>query len=426
MRIGMVTAVYKPVINGVTRMISLYKERLEDLGHEVTIFTLGDPDPGGEEANVIRSPAIPVGDYGYQIGVRYTREARDRMRTMDILHCHHLMFGVDLAHRYGQCPIVLTNHTRHDLYTSAYLPLPQGAADVLVRQVWPEYTGMADIVIAPSESVRDIMCQFGVSQPIEIIHNGVDLRLFYKPKSPKNKSDLGIPATAAVAIYTGRLSVEKNLETLLKQFSVAVDIVPDLFLLLVGHGPATEDLAYQARKHGLNDRVHLFGAAAYEDMPDILAAADFYVTASVTEVHPLSVIEAMAAGLPVVASRSPGIIDSVEHGVSGYLASEPETGLAAAMVALAVNPDLRLQMGRSALTASKEYDIHHTVTKTVDLYDRLRSERPDLKRPQKHGRWYRPESRLKPRLRDIVRKMRLDEDDAHYDAHYLDELESDE
>ena len=48
MRIGMVTAVYKPVINGVTRMISLYKERLEDLGHEVTIFTLGDPDPGGE------------------------------------------------------------------------------------------------------------------------------------------------------------------------------------------------------------------------------------------------------------------------------------------------------------------------------------------------------------------------------------------
>ena len=422
MKIGMVTVVYKPVINGVTRMISLYKECLQDMGHEVTIFTLGDPDPDGEEANVIRSPAIPVGDYGYQIGVRYSREAREQMRMMDILHCHHLMFSVDLAHRYGRCPVVLTNHTRHDLYASAYLPLPQQAADVLVRQVWPEYTGMADTVIAPSESVRDIMLQFGVSQPIEIIHNGVDLHLFYEPKVPRSKSDLGIHDSALLAVYTGRLSAEKNLDVLLEQFAIAVDIVPELHLLLVGHGPATEDLQDQARKLGLEDRVHLFGAAEYEDMPDILSAADFYVTASVTEVHPLAVIEAMAVGLPVAASRSPGIVDSVKHDVSGFLTADPEKGLAAAVVALAINPDLRLKMGHSARTASKEYDISRTVARSLELYNRLRRERPDLKRDQKHGRWYRPESSLKPRLRDLVRKMRLDDDDAHY----LDGQRSDE
>lgn len=414
MRIGMVTAVYKPVINGVTRMISLYKECLEDLGHEVTIFTLGDPDPGGEEANVIRSPAIPVGDYGYQIGVRYTREARDRMRMMDILHCHHLVFGVDLAHRYGQCPIVLTNHTRHDLYTSAYLPLPQQAADVLIRQIWPEYASMADRVIAPSESVRDVMMQFGVNQPIEVIHNGVDLKLFYKPKAPQSKSNLGIPGSAQLAVYTGRLSVEKNLETLLDQFSVAVDIVPNLHLLLVGHGPEMDDLKRRSRKLDIDDHVHVGGSVDYQEMPDILSAADFYVTASVTEVHPLAVIEAMAVGLPVAASRSPGIIDSVEHGVTGFLTSDPETGLAAAMVALATNPDLRLLMGRAARKASQAYEIRHTVANTVDLYDRLCIERPDLKREQKHGRWYRPQSRIKPRLKDIVRKMRLEDDDPLY------------
>jgi glycosyltransferase involved in cell wall biosynthesis len=156
------------------------------------------------------------------------------------------------------------------------------------------------------------------------------------------------------------------------------------------------------------------GAVEYHEMPDVLSAADFYVTASVTEVHPLAIIEAMAVGLPVAASRSPGIIDSVEHGVSGFLTSKPESGLSAAIVALATNAELRGQMGRSALQASKNYDINHTVARSVDLYDRLLAQRPDLKREQKHGRWYRPHTRLKPRLRDIVRKIGLDEDDPDY------------
>lgn len=421
MKIGMVTAVYKPVVNGVTHMISLYKDYLQRLGHDVTIFTLGLPDPVGEEPNVVRSPAIPFGDEGYQIGVRYTREARDLMRRMDILHCHHLVYGVDLAHRYGRCPIVLTNHTRHDLYTGAYLPLPQPAADALLRQVWPEYAGMADTIIAPSESVADIMAQFGVKQPIEVIPNGVDLDHFYEPADPKKKPDLGIPETAQLAIYTGRLSVEKNLPILLDQFAVAVDIVHDLHLLLVGHGPAKEDLVHQAHTLGIEEHLHFFGSVDYREMPNILSAADFYVTASVSEVHPLAVIEAMAVGLPVAASRSPGIVDSVEHGVSGFLTSDPEHGLAAALVALATNAPLRSQMGRAARAASQEYDIHHTIAKTVRLYERMCAERPDLKRDIKHGRWYRPHTRLRPRLRDIVRKIRFDEDLYYSDGQPTDE-----
>ena len=61
MHIGMVTACYKPVINGVTRMVALYKHHLEALGHEVTIFTLGEPDPAGDEPGVVRSPAVSLG-----------------------------------------------------------------------------------------------------------------------------------------------------------------------------------------------------------------------------------------------------------------------------------------------------------------------------------------------------------------------------
>ncbi|MEI2422081.1 glycosyltransferase, partial [Arthrospira platensis SPKY2] len=98
-------------------------------------------------------------------------------------------------------------------------------------------------------------------------------------------------------------------------------------------------------------------------------------------------IEAMAAGLPVVASASPGIVDTVQSGQTGLLTDYPEGGLAAGMTALTLHPDLRRQMGRTAQEASRLYDIERTMQKTMALYERLRQERPDLNRKEKHGRW---------------------------------------
>ena len=408
MKIGMVTVVYKPVINGVTHMVSLYKQHLEELGHEVTVFTLGDPDPDGDEPGVIRSKAIPLRDYGYHISVGYTRMAQERLQEMDVLHCHHLVAGVDIAHRYARCPIILTNHTRLDLYTGSMIPLPQQAADALMRQIWPEYTDMAEVVITPSESVRKVLLEFGVRKPIEVIPNGVDLQPFMNPTQPRSKRDLGVPNSAVLMIYVGRLADEKNVAVLLEQFVVAAEMLPDLHLCLVGKGPAEDDLKQLAETFSCTDRIHFTGAVPYHEMPDLLAAADFFVTASVTEVHPLTVIEAMAAGLPIAATRSPGVIDSVTNNVSGFLAAYPEQGLAAAMVGLAASPELRQKMGEAARIASQPYDIRFTVANTVELYERLCRTRPDLQRTRPHGRWYRNRKGLRPKLDQLASLLHPD------------------
>lgn len=405
MKIGMVTAVYKPLVNGVTHMVALYKRQLEALGHDVTVFTLGDPDPDGEEPGVIRSPAIAIGN-GYYLSMRYTSEAQHLLREMDILHCHHLAMSVDMAHRYAHCPIVYTNHTRYDIYTGNYIPLPQPAADAIMRQIWPDYTDRADVVITPSESVRQVMLDFGVRRPIEVIENGVDLRPFHTPSNPRSKQELGVADTAVLCAYVGRLSMEKNLPVLLKQFAIAHDLVPDLHLLIVGDGPDAADLKRRARALGVAEQVHFTGAVPYADIPNLLAAADFFATASVSEVHPLTVIEAMAAGLPIAATRSPGIVDSVVPGETGYLVTDPEQGLAAAMVALATHPERRSAMGAAAYEASRPYDIRLTVQKTLDLYQRLRDERPDLKREREHGRRFKNRQRLQPMLDQLSRLLR--------------------
>ena len=406
MKIGMVTACYKPVINGVTQMVVLYKKQLEALGHDVYIFTLGEPDPAGEDENVIRSPAMAVGSEGYYAAMRYTTTAQKLLAQMDIIHCHHLFMSVDLAHRYGRCPIVYTNHTRYDLYTGNFIPIAQQTGDAIMRQVWPEYTDLADVVITPSASVRDVMLGFGVRRPIEVIENGVDLRPFINPSAPKTKTELGIPETAVLLIYVGRLAVEKNMETLLRQTAVAHDIAPDIHLAIIGNGRARADLERLAVELGMDGYTHFLGSIPYDEISNYLAAADLFATASVTEVHPLTIIEAMAAGLPIAATASPGIKDTVDAGVTGFLAADPATGLAAAIVGLATNPARLREMATAARQASLRFDINHTVEHTLDLYGRLRQERPDLVRVREHGRWLRNSERLEPLVEQLAHLVR--------------------
>ncbi|WP_420643602.1 glycosyltransferase [Candidatus Leptofilum sp.] len=395
MRIGMVTACYKPVINGVTRMVSLYKEHLEAAGHEVTIFTLGNPDPN-DEPGVVRSPGLMLGDYGYYVSMRYSSEAQALLQEMDIIHCHHLFMSVEMAHRYGRSPIVYTNHTRYDLYTGSVISLPQPAADAIMRQVWPEFTDFADVVITPSAGLRDVMLEFGVRRPIELIENGVDLRPFHHPTAPLAKADLGVPETAVLVTYVGRLSPEKDVDILLDQFAIAKDVVPNLHLMIIGKGSVQADLQKQAKQLGVTDSVTFTGPVAYEEVANYLAAADLFATASVTEVHPLTVIEAMAAGLPVVAVSSPGIVDTVTSDQSGLLTTKPAGGLAAALVGLASNDARRKQMAQAARQESERFDIYNTIQRTIKLYERLQEERPDLKRKKMHGRRIFDSERLQP------------------------------
>ena len=408
MRIGMVTACYKPVINGVTRMVSLYKEHLEAAGHEVTIFTLGDPDPN-DEPGVVRSPGLMLGDYGYYISMRYSSKAQALLQEMDIIHCHHLFMSVEMAHRYGRSPIVYTNHTRYDLYTGSFISLPQPAADAIMRQVWPEFTDYADVVITPSESLRQVMLDFGVRRPIELIENGVDLRPFHNPTQPLSKTDLNVPETAVLVTYVGRLSPEKDVDLLLEQFAIAKDVVPHLHLMLMGKGPSQPELEKLARQLGIANSVLFTGPIAYEKVGNYLAAADIFATASVTEVHPLTVIEAMASGLPVAAISSPGIVDTVESGKSGLLTTRPDGGLAAALVGLASNDGRRQQMSQFARCESERYDIHKTIQRTLELYNRLHKDRPDLKRKKMHGRRMFDAEKLHPVVGQLGKLLWPDE-----------------
>lgn len=387
MHIGLVTACYEPVVNGVTRMVTLYKSHFEAAGHKVSVFTLGGQAMARDGANVYRSPAIPLGNTGYHFALSYSKNAQRALSSVDIIHCHHLVMGLEFAHRYGKCPVVFTNHTRYDLYTGVYSRLPQAAADQLFRFMWPKMTSYCDVVIVPSESVKKVMAEFGIDKPMVVIHNGIDLARFQKVDSVQIGQKLHLPDGAVPLIYVGRLSPEKNLFTLLEAFAVATATVPDLLLILVGSGLLEGKLRQQAQRLGVEDKLRFCGSVSNEEVPDYLAAAEIFVTASTTEVHPLTVMEAMASGLPVVAIMSPGIVDLVKQGTNGLLAENSVEALAEAMVILARDKGLRRLMGAFARQMRRQYDIRTTVQKTLNIYQKFVSPKAGIGRRRSEQNW---------------------------------------
>ncbi len=391
MRIGMLADMYKPHVSGVTNYISLNKRFLEDLGHEVFVFTFGGMDYEDEESNIIRSPGLPLVDTGVYLNVRYTREAARLLHSMDVVHVHHPFLSGRLALWHCQprgIPVAFTNHTRYDLYSQIYLPmLPESVGESFLKAYLPSFCRQCDLVIAPSAGLRDVLRRLQVDAPIEVIPNGVDLQRFEREITPVPRESLGFERDDVVLVYVGRLGREKNLPFLLRAFKGVAEALEDARLLIVGDGPERENLEDRALHMGLRERVRFTGLVPYEEIPRYYKVADAFVTASVTEVHPLSVIEAMAAGLPVLGIQSPGVGDTVEDGVTGLLAQEEDlAAFTAKMVRLVSEDGLRCEMGERARKASAQYDIRRTSRLVLEHYERLvRAAKP--RRRSLRARW---------------------------------------
>lgn len=376
MRIGMMTDAYRPHISGITNYIALYKQFLEQAGHDVFVFTFGDMDFQDDEKNVIRSPGLPLSQAGYFLTVRHNRKAQQVLRTMDIIHVHHPFLSGRLAIRYGQSrgiPVIFTNHTRYDLYARVYMPVvPDEITDAFLRAYMPSFCRSVDLVIAPSNGLKKILVKLGVDAPITVLPNGVDLSRLKEDIQEIRREELGFKKDTVIFIFVGRLGGEKNLVFLLRAFGGIANTYENVGLLLVGDGPERENLQDRVQHMGLESRVHFSGMVPYADIPSYLKTADVFVTASVTEVHPLSVIEAMSVGLPVVGIESPGVGDTVINGETGYLAPQEDLAIfATKMGRLVSEPDLRRQMGCKAEQAAEQYAIERTVHSLLEQYQML-------------------------------------------------------
>ncbi|MCS7207053.1 MAG: glycosyltransferase family 4 protein [Dehalococcoidia bacterium] len=389
MRLLVLTHHWLPNIGGLEIVAWEMARRLAHRGHQVTVVTstVGLPRTGAipfsstqEGVHILRIPAWDGLERWW--GIPYPLFAPSLVSTLRrlvpqydlvLVHTHVFMssvVGAWMARGYGK-PLVVYQHTPFIRYPFPWGLMERGADAVLGR--WP--LRWAAAVVGVSRTVADYV-QKERGRPVEaVIYPGVDTERFAPIASVEERKSLrrrlGLPEEAFIVLAVGRLTFKKGFDVLVEACTI-LRAQPDLQVLIVGDGPARPALVKRASEHGLTG-LRFWGAAPMQTMSDLYRVADAFVLPSRTgEGFPLVILEAMASGLPVIATPLGGAREVVENGRTGFLVppGDPEA-LAAVLSDLKQDPCLAPRLGAAARAQALSMDWERFTTRWEHLLTAL-------------------------------------------------------
>ena len=379
MNILIFTNTFSPHVGGVARSVAAFADAYCARGHRVLVVAPEFPGMPEDETDVVRIPAIQnfnASDFSVVLPVRPALGERLDAFRPDIVHSQHPfllgMTAVRVARRRG-LPLVFTHHTLYEQYTH-YVPGDSPALKRFVVELATRYANLSDQVFAPSESIRDLLLQRGVTTPIAVVPTGVDLQAFAHGDGPAFRARLRIPSDAFVVGHLGRLAPEKNLDFLAAAVAAFVGRHPHAHFLVVGTGPSESAMREAFARAGLPERLHVAGILQRQDLADALHAMDVFAFASTSETQGMVLTEAMAAGLPVVALDAPGVREVVGDARNGRLLREADpAAFADALEWVATLPaDTRQALRRAARESAEAFTMPRAADKALACYEALK------------------------------------------------------
>jgi glycosyltransferase involved in cell wall biosynthesis len=296
--------------------------------------------------------------------VRYLREVgahlvHTQLEAADILG--------NISAKILRLPSVCTIHVMPSLEVKTKTKIHQKVEWFCLRR-------FCDRVIAVSEEARLYYIDISGSSPnrVTTIYNGIDLFTFMNMDHARERAmvraELGIPSGANVLATVAVLRPQKGIQFLIRALPSILASSSDTYYLVVGSGSHHDALVEEARNAGVERRVIFVGMR--EDVPRLLAASDVFVLPTLTEALPTVLAEAMAARLPVVASRVGGIPEMIVEGQNGLLVeAEDVEGLASACTRLLANPAERAALGAQGWKiANQKFNIERQVDQLKELY----------------------------------------------------------
>lgn len=336
MKIGIFTDAYKPLISGVATSISMLKEGLEELGHEVTIITFLPPNKKENllEDNVVRlkgfkipSKSLKYFRYSFRTNKLY-KKIKDY--NFDIIHIHTEFSIGKVGLKYlkkHKVPMIYTIHTFYEEYihhVSKFLDkvFPRLSRKI-VHNITKKYTTNANYTILPTNKVLETANKLGYPGNFKIIPTGINLKPFYRETYKKDdilklRKSLNIGDNDFVYILVARIAKEKSIEDLLIGFSKHIEEYPNSKFILIGDGPAKKDLEKLSNKLKLENNLLMLGFIPWNEVGKYYQLADVFLNASTTETQGLTYIEAMAANLALIVRYDnvlDGVISNNENGV---------------------------------------------------------------------------------------------------------------
>lgn len=379
MHIAHFTNTYHPSISGVVRSVASFRQGLSELGNNVFVFTQDDAGYEDIEPFIFRYLSLNLGlpnEFPATIPISPFMDRLLPNLNIDLIHSHHpILLGQIAANKAEELgvPLVFTFHTRYREY-SHYIPLPQDIVQDFVKDaidLWlKDYIRKCDHVVVPTESMRAVVAeQYDFDKRVTVVPTGIDLRPYKDLQAEPFRKEQGWDEDVVIS-SVGRLGAEKNWAVLIKAVAKVLDTHPKVRLVIIGEGPERRRLQKLTKSLGIAERVNMIGKVDFDEVPSYLKASDLFAFASTTETQGLVTLEAMAAGLPVVAVDAVGTRDIIEHDKDGLLTSNDSEAIAKAINQLLDHTESYQSFRQASLQKAKSLEFRAQSKKMMAVYEK--------------------------------------------------------
>lgn len=386
MNIAIFTDCYIPIKNGVVTSIRQLKEGLEERGHNVLIITVDVPNYEEKDKNVYRVPSVRFGA-GTEQRIGFVNQGAVnrflKKKQIDLIHSHtefSMGYGAKKAAKKLKVPIVHTTHTMWEEYRH-YVLNGKLLSVNMARRIIKTYLKKINAIVAPSVKAKKYYNNLTPEIPSVIINNGIDVEKFkssviHEHETVKLKKEFGLKKHDKIIIFVGRIGKEKRVSELLNSVIPVLKKHNNVKMIFVGDGPSMPDLAARVSEENLEGRVVFTGFVNWELVYRLYSIANIFVTASLTEVHPMTLIEAAMCSLTLIARKDDSYLDLVKNDYNGYLVDNDE-GITEKLDLLLNNEKLLNEFSENSLVHSDNFTAERHVGKLERFYREVIKRYPD-------------------------------------------------
>lgn len=335
MNIGIFTDAYEPHISGVTTSIKMLKEALENMGHSVYIVTANLTNHKFTYDNknkIIYIPGIKTGIYNTRLTNIYSKKAFKIIKEwkLDIIHSQ-TEFGIGVFSRIVSkklhIPVV---HTYHTLYEDYVYYVTHGFFDNLGKKLAIKITKYfcdkkCDELVVPTKKIKDLFInKYHFTRNINVISSGIDTKKFelnlnIEKNIKKLRKEFKLKNTDIIIGSVGRIAKEKSFDKEIKAIKELLEINKNIKLMIIGDGPELDNLKKLVKDLNIENNVIFTGKVNYDLIPSYYNLFNIMVSFSKTETQGLTIIEGLAASLPVLCIKDESFEAMVENNYNGYL-----------------------------------------------------------------------------------------------------------
>jgi glycosyltransferase involved in cell wall biosynthesis len=378
LRVAMFTNNYLPFIGGVPISIERLRRGLESLKDSVLIVAPRYRDQPQNEDNVLRVPSLlAMGEKReFRLANIFLKRTRTRLKVFqpDVIHLHHPFWLGSLGlfiGRWLRVPVIYTYHTRLEHYAH-FVPLPGNLfRNLISHALIKRFANKCDAVIVPTDSTEEYLRMIGVKSPTFVQPTGIEYQRFQDVSDDdvnRLRESLKIQ-DETVFISVSRLSNEKNIDFMIDAIDALRQRTDRPFrFLMIGKGHQHDRLQQRIDELDLGQHFTLVGSVPPEDMATWYHLGDVFLFASKSETQGMVILEAMAAGLPVVAVRSSGIDDVVRQDHNGFKTPEKQDQWCDRVQQLLEDDRLRQTLSDNALAFAANYSIESFASDVREIY----------------------------------------------------------